>query len=522
MPLSPTSPEAPPPTPPAPDLTSPSDPTRHVFVPVEGVDLPSLTGLPGVRRVADPVLGRKETTCVDTVGLALARAGVALRRTAEDGWLLDVPSGDGRDQVRAPGGPRPPKRLRDAVTAWVLDEELTSVASVHEATTSHPLLDGAGVELAVVTEHRLEAVLSGGEPATGTPTWREWSVRLREADVALLRAVDAALAATGAERVSGPRAATTLLLEAAGARVPRDGAAVPGSERTSGSVLARRLQQQLRELRERDSEVRRSGLEGVHGLRVALRRTRAALGTYGVLFDREVTEPVREELRWAARALGESRDSQVVEELLTDLLATEPSSALVGPVRRRVRSHFGSNRRSARSHAAQVLDAPRYRALVASLDRLVADPPWTEVAQLPAREVLPTLLLRDWKRLRRRVRTARRASEPETDLLLHDARKAAKRLRYAAETLQAVTGRETRTLARRARALQSLLGEHQDSVVARDRVRVLTDEAAQAGEPTFSYGRLDALLERQVLDKRSEVRAAARRIPRPTDRWIKD
>ena len=505
---------------------TPSDPTCHVFLPADGVDLPALDGLPGVRSVADAVVGQRVTVCFDTPRLALARSEVGLRHVtgsgSATGWLLDVPSGRSPELVEVPGGTRPPKRLRVAVTAWALGEELTAVATVREATTSHALLDGAGVELAAVTEHRLEADLpslgagpSGdGASSSGglTLVWREWSVRLGEADVALLRAVDSALSEVGAQRVRGPRAATTLLRDAVGEH-PRDGAPRPG--RPAARVVALRLEEQLRELRERDSEVRRSGLGGVHGLRVALRRTRAALGSFGALLAGDATASLREELGWAARALGASRDSQVVEERLMAVVAAEPASAIVGPVRRRVQSHFGSTRRSARADVAAVLDSSRYLALVAAFDGLVAAPPWTEVAQRPAREVLPSLVLRDWKRLHRRVEAAERASGPEADELLHEARKAAKRLRYAAETVEPVSGGAARRLARRAAKLQSVLGEHQDAVVARQRLQGLVREAGAAGEPTFSYGRLDRALEDQATAGRSALARTARKIARP-------
>ena len=48
---------------------------------------------------------------------------------------------------------------------------------------------------------------------------------------------------------------------------------------------------------------------------------------------------------------------------------------------------------------------------------------------------------------------------------LHRARKAEKRLRYAAELVEPADG-HMKAVARRAKKLQTLLGEHQDAVVA--------------------------------------------------------
>ena len=55
----------------------------------------------------------------------------------------------------------------------------------------------------------------------------------------------------------------------------------------------------------------------------------------------------------------------------------------------------------------------------------------------------------------------------ERDEWYHEIRKAAKRLRYAAESVEPAFGAPATTLAEAAEDLQEVLGEHQDSVVAR-------------------------------------------------------
>jgi CHAD domain-containing protein len=77
-------------------------------------------------------------------------------------------------------------------------------------------------------------------------------------------------------------------------------------------------------------------------------------------------------------------------------------------------------------------------------------------------------------------------------LRLHDVRKAAKRARYAAESVVAVFGKPAVRLATRMEKLQETLGEHQDSVVARQVIRELAVAAAGAGENGFTFGLLYA------------------------------
>ena len=70
------------------------------------------------------------------------------------------------------------------------------------------------------------------------------------------------------------------------------------------------------------------------------------------------------------------------------------------------------------------------------------------------------------------------------DDAIHRIRKRAKRLRYTA----AATG--AKKVSKRAKELQSLLGDHQDSVVSREHLLQQADAAHAAGEDTFTYGLL--------------------------------
>lgn len=93
-------------------------------------------------------------------------------------------------------------------------------------------------------------------------------------------------------------------------------------------------------------------------------------------------------------------------------------------------------------------------------------------------------MTRDYARLATRV--ARALEQPPgegRDLALHEARKAAKRTRYAAEAARPALGRPARTFAKRVKAVQKILGDHQDSVVARDALRTLAARAHGAGSP---------------------------------------
>jgi CHAD domain-containing protein len=115
------------------------------------------------------------------------------------------------------------------------------------------------------------------------------------------------------------------------------------------------------------------------------------------------------------------------------------------------------------------------------------------------------------KRLRRLMRKAdRKAAKRLTGAiavgeptLLHRARKAAKRARYAGELVQPFGGRRASEQAARNEHLQELLGEHQDSLVSAELLkRLATIAGTTPGENGFSYG---VLYQRQ-LDRAAELR----------------
>jgi CHAD domain-containing protein len=85
---------------------------------------------------------------------------------------------------------------------------------------------------------------------------------------------------------------------------------------------------------------------------------------------------------------------------------------------------------------------------------------------------------------------AAEAHEPghERDEALHEMRKSAKRLRYAAEATAPVAGAKADRLVDEVKAVQELLGEHQDSVVARGLLRELGAAAPGDAGNGFTFG----------------------------------
>jgi CHAD domain-containing protein len=490
---------------------------ERAYAPAGQEGLPDLTELPGVARVGDPVVAELCATYVDTADLALARAGVSLRRRtggSDEGWHLKVPADRGRDEIHLPLTPEgePPDELVAAVLGWTRRAPLGPVATIETRRTTYPLLDVAGGTLAEVADDRVT-----GTPADGAPPvrWREWEVELVDGAPDLLEAADALMATVGVS----PSTVQRKILNVLGDRVPpAPRVRTPKPGKPAGRVVHRRLAEQVAELLRRDSEIRRGQDEGIHRARVACRRLRSALATFRPLLDRDLTDPLRDEIKWLGTQLGGARDAKVVRERLTGLVGDEEQVA--GDTRRRIDETYARRREDAGRVVATTLTSTRYFELLEALDRLVAEPPWTEVAEEDARDVLPQRVRKDWKRLRRRVEAVETAAVRA--VAGHDARKAAKRLRYAAESLRPVWGKDAKRLVTATKRVTTLLGERQDTVMSRADLAQLTSQAQDAGEDTFTFGRLHAREEQRADDIDGEFSEVWADLSRPRLRkWLR-
>lgn len=265
-------------------------------------------------------------------------------------------------------------------------------------------------------------------------------------------------------------------------------------EQPTGSVFVDYLRQHRDRLLEQDALVRSGEQESVHQMRVAARRMRSVLATYRPVLVGDTPAALTEELRWLGGVLAPARDAQVLQARLDGILREQPAELVRGPVSQRIDTELGAWARDGRSAAQAALGGDRYARLLSALGALVDSPPFDESAARPARTLLPKLLRSDLARVHRRHRVWERTDDPALkEHHLHQVRKAAKRLRYAAESAEPVLVEPATRLAGRAEAVQELLGEHQDTVVARSVLLEVAAHAQAAGEDTFTFGRLHAL-----------------------------
>jgi CHAD domain-containing protein len=482
--------------------------------------LPPLGGVGAISAVGEPVELHLDATYFDTADLRLAHAGIALRRRSggvDDGWHLKMAQAfDERIEVHRPLGQDPtrvPSALADLVLAWVRNRPLVPIATLRTHRTVHQLLGPGDTTLAEVADDRVT-----GESGSAVSAWREVEVELGDGDRDLLAAVGARLQEGGA----APSGSSSKLARLLDIRPDQDDAEPVGADSTAGAVVLAHLSAQATAMTKLDPLVRVDATDAVHKMRVAVRRLRSALATYRRLLDRSVTDPVRDELRWLGRVLGPVRDSEVTREHLRDEIAAQPRSVVVGPVAQRVDRTLRAEHREAHRQALTELRSDRYLRLLDAVDAVAGGSALKgKRVDRSAGKQLPREVRRSFRRFVGYVEQAEAAASPEeTDRLLHEVRKAAKRVRYAAESARPVVGSDAADVAKGMEQLQDVLGEHQDSAVVRDLLRRLGAEADEAGDGAFTFGRLHALEEWRGARTRQEYNEVIGGLTKPP-KWLR-
>jgi CHAD domain-containing protein len=460
---------------------------------------PSFEGIAAVAHVDKSPTQTLDATYFDTPTQDLARNKITLRRRtggSDAGWHLKLPAGpEVRTEVRAPldasgpGGPDTvPEELVDVVLAIVRDRPLAPVARITTQRESQVLYAADGTPLAEFSNDRVTAWSALASDDAGLePTqqeWREWELELVESagtsngapDTELLNRLGNRLLDAGA----APAGHASKLARVLGTTPPPDGA------QADEHPLQRAVAGQIRELLVWDRAVRADAFDSIHQMRVTTRKLRSLLRDYQESFGLPDDGWVLDELRELAGILGIARDAEVLAEryereldmLTPDLVRGPVHERLVGGAHRRYQTGL---RRSLIAMRSQ-----RYFRLLDALDAIAAHSPGSASDE----EHAPVTIDAAYKKVRKAAKAAAQLDRDHPDdqhardEAIHRIRKRAKRLRYTA----AATGADT--VSEQSKAVQSLLGDHQDSVVSREHLRHESEAAYAAGEDTFTYGLL--------------------------------
>jgi CHAD domain-containing protein len=457
----------------------------------------------------------------DTAKLDLLRRGTTLRRRTggdDEGWHLKISLGpDRKAEIQHPLGRAVrsvPRKVVDPVRAIVRDHPLVPVATISTHRTMYSLLQHGEPVATLCDDQVVARALLDDQDDQDDHAWREWELEVAEGHDAssAFALFEPALLEAGARRADHPSKLGHVLAHLPQARTP--GGSRPGRHQDMRDLLGSRLEQQISALHTSDAAVRGGSADGIHRMRIAARRLRSALSTTGPLFE-QPPDDVRAELRWLGQVLGPARDALVIRERLEAALEAEPGDLVLGPVHSRLRAELVREQRLGMAHATEALHSERYYRLLDALDSLSADLQLTPAAKASPRRLMGDLVRRDATRLHRAMQAVAGSEPDERDQALHEARKKAKRLRYAAELAAPAGGRRAKKLARRAAGVQKALGRHQDSVVARQHLRELGAQAFLHGENGFTFGLLHAAERLRAEQAEQDFRTASDRVPRP-------
>ena len=453
-----------------------------------GFRLPDLRGLGFGLDVAPPRSRSHRAVYWDTRDLRLTRWDCGLRHRDSDGWTLKLPAdGDGPEVVRRElhfeGPPeRPPPGALDLLLGVIRREPLMPIVELRTERNEVRVLDAEGSTVVEVVND-LVVSLEGSEPGR----------RFREVEVEFSESCSREAVAEIASRLhragTGPMHQVAKHVRALGLEAGVD-AEIPlpelGAGSSVGDLMRHALSRSVAALIRRDAGVRLDeSVEDVHRMRVATRRLRSHLRSFALLLAEEWARGLSHELRWLGQELGRVRDADVLGERLRASVAKLPPPDAYAA--KDLLDHLAEGRRLAYVELLACLRSSRYVDLVDRLVEAARAPGLRGRADRSGRAATKPLIAGGWKRLRRRVK---KLGDEPADAALHAVRIRAKHLRYAAEAVAPLYGAEARGLARTARAVQQVLGEHQDAVVARSWLRRAALSAPR--EAAFAAGLLAA------------------------------
>jgi CHAD domain-containing protein len=432
-----------------------------------GFRLPPLGGSPLEPRVFSSVY-------YDVPGRSLAAAGITLRRRTERGlsvWQLKLPSEDSRLELEFEGPRKPPGELLDLLHAHLRHGALERVAELRtrrrgelvarNGTTAEVTID----EVAVMDARRV------------LDRFVEVEVELRKGSPAQLDALANELAQAGAE----PGAGTPKVF-----RALNGGPGKSPAPHTPFEALRDRLCEQLGEIERHDPGTRLGrDPESLHDMRVGVRRLRALLRAGKELVATDTTE-LDARLKRLGRVLGDVRDLDVLLERLEG-----EAAGLGGEDARRARSLFDALRTDRKRCRRRLMTFLRSTGYLSLLD----DTAQTLEELEPSESDASLDQLAD-KAFGKAAKAVRKLPDEPADEELHAVRKKGKHARYAGELA------ERKRFVKQAKVLQDVLGDHQDAVVAAERLHALAAQGTP--EQALAAGRLVQLEE----TRRAEAREA--------------
>jgi triphosphatase len=254
----------------------------------------------------------------------------------------------------------------------------------------------------------------------------------------------------------------------------------------------------------------------VHGMRIAIRRLRAALSMFGRMIEGDDFRALGPELKWLSDLLGEARDLDViVDGAISHARERHPGLAGLD----RLKERCEALRQAAHRELNEAIHSERFRRLLLAVVEFAHAGAWLNDSAREPRKLRKTLIVAFARvELDRRLHSiltkkSRAAIVGEKEIDRHRVRIKAEKLRYIAEFLRSLAppesyGRTSEAL----KKLQNSLGIVHDPVAVEEILsRVLRDESS--AELAFAAGllRADLAAPAACIKKASAAQATLRR-----------
>jgi CHAD domain-containing protein len=444
----------------------------------------------------DQEMRKLDNTYFDTPGAGLRLFGITLRRRvggSETGWQLKIPNGTARTELQSGSRAKTlPPALAKGVEGLRAGENLDPVAAIVTTRTAYQLHDADGELVLEVADDQVESGPPDGESMLHS--WREVEVELGPAG----KKKDLKRARKLLQNAGASPSTSRTKLDRVLAPASPDGQPAAIESGTVGELVADYLAAQCDVLASNDVGFR-TGTPAIHKTRVAARRLRSTLRVFDDVINTAPAEELNDELVWYADLLGQVRDQDILSNRLTKEIAALPPEHVRGSVEAEIRKHLAAEREEAVERLNEGMRTSHYDHLMQLLRGWRTAPPLTDAAGKKN-----TAAVRYVEKAKQRADKRLRKADDDIEQL-HRARKAIKRARYAAELVEPADG-DMKAIARDAEELQTLLGEHQDAVVAADFLAKISEDS-ETEESGYTYGILMA----NELHRAAEIRAGLRK-----------
>jgi inorganic triphosphatase YgiF len=246
----------------------------------------------------------------------------------------------------------------------------------------------------------------------------------------------------------------------------------------------------VRHFSENADAVRNGDSEGIHQMRVGLRRLRAATSLFSTLLTAAGTEKIKSELKWLTNELAPARE---IDVFVKENIKPATREALLRRGGKAIKEEFAEKRAQAFASAKRAVDSERFRRLLVDTLQWIESKPTNanERANIPIGKFAAKLLHSRVRKARKKGSSLDKMSPRER----HKFRISVKKIRYAVEFFEGLfrSKQEQAKLARLSKHLkkiQDALGSLNDSVAHREMAvnSALTEPSRNRHVRAFAFG----------------------------------